>query len=156
MTKLLIVYGTTEGQTRKIAEWVGARTQEIGHSATVHDSASAPAELDVSAYDAVFVAASVHQGRYQASLVHFVKDNLGSLQDRPTTFLSVSLSSVLDEGKDEAQEYIDSFLAETGWRPTRSEPVAGAQSRSRKFEQCAKWIFCLTAGTVLPANQELR
>ena len=29
-----------------------------------------------------------------------------------------------------------------------------AQSRSRKSAQDAKWSFCLTAGTLLPANQE--
>ena len=31
---------------------------------------------------------------------------------------------------------------------------AGKQSRSRKSRQCDKWIFCLTAGTFLPAHQE--
>jgi hypothetical protein len=29
------------------------------------------------------------------------------------------------------------------------------QSRFRKFEQMVKWIFWLTAGTILPAHQEL-
>jgi hypothetical protein len=28
------------------------------------------------------------------------------------------------------------------------------ESRSRKSAQDAKWSFCLTAGTLLPANQE--
>ncbi|MET4350068.1 hypothetical protein ABIC07_009600, partial [Bradyrhizobium sp. RT9a] len=27
-------------------------------------------------------------------------------------------------------------------------------SRLRKFEQVDKWSFCLTAGTLVPANQE--
>jgi hypothetical protein len=30
------------------------------------------------------------------------------------------------------------------------------QSRLRKFEQIDKWSFCLTAGTLVPANQERR
>jgi len=30
------------------------------------------------------------------------------------------------------------------------------QSRLRKFEQVDKWSFCLTAGTLVPANQERR
>ncbi|MGF6313721.1 hypothetical protein ABIB76_007913, partial [Bradyrhizobium sp. i1.12.3] len=29
-------------------------------------------------------------------------------------------------------------------------------SRLRKFEQVGKWSFCLTAGTLVPANQERR
>ncbi len=32
----------------------------------------------------------------------------------------------------------------------------GPQSRLRKFEQVDKWSFCLTAGTLMPANQERR
>ncbi len=30
------------------------------------------------------------------------------------------------------------------------------ESRLRKFEQVDKWSFCLTAGTLMPANQERR
>ncbi|WOH52504.1 hypothetical protein [Bradyrhizobium sp. sBnM-33] len=30
------------------------------------------------------------------------------------------------------------------------------ESRLRKFEQVDKWSFCLTAGTLVPANQERR
>ena len=30
----------------------------------------------------------------------------------------------------------------------------GVQSRPQEFEQDAKWSFCLTAGTLCPANQE--
>ena len=35
------------------------------------------------------------------------------------------------------------------------QEVLGIESRFRKFEQMVKWIFCLTSGPVLPANQEL-
>jgi hypothetical protein len=30
------------------------------------------------------------------------------------------------------------------------------KSRLRTFEQVDKWSFCLTAGTLVPANQERR
>lgn len=124
--KVLIVYGTTEGQTRKISEWIAERIRRIGHDAEPHDSASLSADLDVGGYDAVIVAASVHQHSYQSSLVHFVKEHLAQLQVNPTAFLSVSLSSVLDEDQREAQGYVDQFLTETGWHPTQTELVAGA------------------------------
>ena len=42
-----------------------------------------------------------------------------------------------------------------GNRVYRVVPSGGARSNSRpKFEQCDKWSFCLTAGTLCPANQE--
>lgn len=124
--KVLIVYGTTEGQTRKISKRIVERIREVGHDAELDDSTSLPADLDVGAYDAVIVAASVHAYRYQSSLVHFVKEHREQLQAKPTAFLSVSLSSVLEEDQHEAQAYVDQFLTETSWRPTRTELVAGA------------------------------
>jgi hypothetical protein len=39
-------------------------------------------------------------------------------------------------------------------RPVSPEPVQ--ESRSRKSAQGDKWSFCLTAGTLCPANQERR
>lgn len=124
--KVLVVYGTTEGQTRKISERIAARVGEIGHDAQLIDSTSLPEDLDVDAYDAVILAASVHQHRHQASVVHFVKEHLEHLQKKPTAFLSVGLVLVIEEDQQEAQEYVDQFLAETGWQPTQTELVAGA------------------------------
>lgn len=50
--KVLIVCGTTEGQTRKMSERIVVRIREIGHDAERHDSTSLPTDLDVGAYDA--------------------------------------------------------------------------------------------------------
>jgi len=124
--KFLIVYGTTEGQTRKISARIAEGIREGGHDAELYDSTSLPPDLDVDAHDAVIVAASVHQHLYQSSLVHFVKEHREQLQAKPTAFLSVSLASVLEEDKQEAQEYVDQFVTETGWRPTKTELVGGA------------------------------
>ena len=58
---VLIVYGTTEGQTRKIAEWTAKRIRERGHQAKLLDSAALESDLDLDSYDAIMIAASVHQ-----------------------------------------------------------------------------------------------
>jgi menaquinone-dependent protoporphyrinogen IX oxidase len=44
-------------------------------------------------------------------------------------FLSVSLSAAFDEGLGEAQECIARFIEQTGWTPSVSLPVAGAQPK---------------------------
>ena len=123
---ILVVYGTTEGQTRKIAERIVERIGEHGPSAELLDSISLPRDLDVGAYDAMIVAGSVHQHRHQASVVHFVSEHLKQLNTKPTAFVSVSLAAELEEDEREAQGYVDRFLAETGWRPTETVLVAGA------------------------------
>ena len=124
--KILIVYGTTEGQTRKISMHMEKCIEENGHIAVLHDSTSFPIALNVAAYDAVIVAASLHQNRYQAPIVQFIEENLEVLTDRPTAFISVSLSAVFDDDREDAQKCLDMLLDQTGWAPTRTEHVAGA------------------------------
>jgi menaquinone-dependent protoporphyrinogen oxidase len=123
--RILIAYGTTEGQTRKIAKAVAVRVQELGHDAHLFDTASLEA-VDIVAYDKVLVAASVHHERHQGSVEVFVMTSLAELQNRPTLFLSVSLAAAFPEGVPDAQRYADAFLDSTGWKPTTSLLVAGA------------------------------
>jgi len=124
--RILIVYGTSEGQTRKIAEAVATRIHELGHEVHLYDSASSPAELHVDSYDKIIIAASVHQQRHQESVEDFVTAKLAELQKRPTLFVSVSLSAAFSEGMTEARSYVEAFLVDTGWTPIQTLLVAGA------------------------------
>jgi menaquinone-dependent protoporphyrinogen oxidase len=123
--RILIAYGTSEGQTRKIAKTVAARLLELGHDAPFVDTAGLE-ESNVGSYDKIIVAASVHQQRHQESVEVFVIANLAELQKKPTLFLSVSLSAAFPDGISEAQSYADNFLVSTGWKPTQSLLIAGA------------------------------
>jgi menaquinone-dependent protoporphyrinogen oxidase len=123
--RILIAYGTSEGQTRKIAKAVAARLNELGHDAHLFDTAS-PETMHVESYDKIIIAGSVHQQRHQESVEVFVVAGLAELQTKPTLFLSVSLSAAFPDGLAEAQRYVDDFLVITGWKPTRSLLIAGA------------------------------
>jgi menaquinone-dependent protoporphyrinogen oxidase len=123
--KILIAYGTSEGQTRTIARAVAARVHELGHDAHLYDTASLE-DIHVDSYEKIVVAGSVHHQHHQESVEVFVMASLAELQKRPTLFLSVSLSAAFSEGMSEAQSYVDAFLVSTGWKPTQSLLVAGA------------------------------
>lgn len=135
--RVLIAYGTTEGQTRKIAEHVAGRLGAGGHAAELFDSARPPADPQIADFDAVVVIASIHQQAHPAHVARFVQAHLDPLQLKPSLFMSVSLSAAFDESRAEAQAYVDRFLADTGWQPTRTHLVAGALLRSQYdyFEQ---------------------
>lgn len=123
---VLVLYSSTEGQTKKIAERVAAQVVAAGQSATTYDMGSEQKPPSVAAYDAVIVAASVHQGFHQESATNFVAAQRDNLKTRQSAFISVSLSAAMADGKDEAQSYVDRFSEATGWKPNACLLAAGA------------------------------
>ena len=128
MLSFLVLYGTGEGQTAKVADRVVAVLGERGHDATAVDVATAPADLAVSDYDAVVVGSSIHAGTHGVAVREFVDANRAVLDERPTAFVQVCLSSATDdpERNAEAAGYVEAFVAATGWEPDRVVSVGGA------------------------------
>lgn len=123
---VLIVYGTTEGQTRKIAEWIESHVRQRGHKAELRDSASVDSGLGLERFDAFIVAASVHHEYHQESVRDFVMAHRQVLEAKPSAFISVSLSVVLEGAQPEAQKYVETFFSATGWRPAKTLLLGGA------------------------------
>lgn len=124
--KVLIAYATTEGQTRKIAEKVASQIHGLGHVAELVDMERGHRSIKVDDFNAIIVAASVHQHDYQDAIEVFVAACRSALNAKPTMFLSVSLSAAFEEGLSEAKECIIKFIEQAGWRPSVSLPIAGA------------------------------
>ncbi|WP_108683402.1 flavodoxin domain-containing protein [Methyloceanibacter sp. wino2] len=123
---VLIVYGTTEGQTRKIAERVAKDVSDRGHSVEVHDAGESDAHVDLNAFQAVVVAGSVHQEQHQKAIKNFATAHSEQLNARPSAFISVSFSAALDDTRPEAQRYVDQFVELTGWQPRMTLLLGGA------------------------------
>lgn len=147
MATVLVLYATTEGHTRKIAEEISNQIRELGHTPAVLDSTAAEAgRIRSAAHDAAFVLGSVHQGKHQASLVHWVKEHREELRRMPSAFVSVSLAAAGADPDDqaEAQRYIDEFLRETDWAPDETTRVAGALLYS-KYDFLKRLVMKLIA-----------
>lgn len=125
--KFLIVYATTDGQTRKIARFCADQCVAAGHAVEMLAAGDAGG-LVLSRFDGVVLAGSVHAGGFQKSLAQFAKDNAVALNARPSLFLPVSLSAAGTDAKDWAglTACVVAFEAETGWAPTQTAHVAGA------------------------------
>lgn len=123
---ILFAYGTTEGQTKKIAHHVEATLKSDGHSCTTHSCDETRDVPDVATFDAVIIAGSVHQKRHQPEITAFIEGQHAALASKPGAFISVSLSITDPDGKAEAQQYVDDFVTETGWTPTATHLAAGA------------------------------
>jgi flavodoxin len=135
MPSLLIVYGTSEGQTRKIARRMAERATERGHRVEIHDAATLPAGLNPAAFGAAVIAGSIHTGRYQAAITQFVRRHLQALQSMPSAFVSVSLSAAGDaEDREDAQACAERFLPRpAGARPRPTSPRAPSASPGTAF-----------------------
>ncbi len=133
MTHILIVYGTTDGHTRKIAQVLAENLRAQFCSVDVVDAAGMLRRLSPESYDGVIVAASVHIGDYQRTVANWVRKHAQMLNLLPTAFLSVSLA-VLEQGTKPRQEVLRimrRFLERCGWRPTITKMVAGALPYTR-------------------------
>jgi len=100
--------------------------EKAGHSCHLHDCADVHNAPDPGDFQAVIVAGSVHQRRHQEKVADFVKSHLRTLKALPGAFVSVSLSIIMDDGRDEAESYVTDFTAETGWYPQHVHMAAGA------------------------------
>ena len=123
MAKILIPYGTSEGQTARIADYISDVLQAHGHQADTLDLRHADHDLP-DGYDAVIVGASVHAGKHEGYVADFVRRNLPALQDLPAALFSVSLSAHGDP--EDAEKYVAEFEDSTGWRPDKVAMFGGA------------------------------
>ncbi|MGD2131380.1 MAG: flavodoxin domain-containing protein [Maricaulaceae bacterium] len=141
MSRVLVVYGTTEGQARKIAEFVADGLTRRFDDVTLIDAANVPKDFHVEGYAAAFIAASVHMAKHNAAATHFAKKHAAALTSTPSALISVSLHAYGGEPEDleEARQYADNFSAETGWLPKAVHYAAGAL-RFAHYDFFKRWI----------------
>jgi menaquinone-dependent protoporphyrinogen oxidase len=125
---ILIIYGSLEGQTRKISERIAALLQNKGHQATALSSEHLPADFQVETFDAVIIGGPVHMGKYPSHLRKFVTRSRNWLNEMPTAFFTVcmAINSEHTKSREQAIHYGKSFLKQTGWQPALTETFAGA------------------------------
>lgn len=132
MSRILVLYATTEGHTAKIAQAVAQRLRGTGHTVELHRADTVPAGLDPATHDGVIIGASIHYGHHPKHLHAFIRRHRAALASRPAAFFSVSLSGGGPGAKPEAaRRYLETFLRQTGWRPRQTASFAGALQYSR-------------------------
>ena len=123
MARIYIPYGTVEGQTAQIADFIADLIRSHGHQAETADLKHSGDTLP-DGYDGVIVAASVHVGKHEGQVTDFVKKNRGELERLPSALVSVSMAAHGDA--ETAEGYVEKFEQDTGWRPAQVGLFAGA------------------------------
>jgi menaquinone-dependent protoporphyrinogen oxidase len=135
-----MLYGTTDGQTGKIARELGAILRTCGHDTDVIEASEAI--VDPAGYDGVLVAASVRAGKYQKQVRRWVRAHAPSLRGKPTAFVSVCLAVLQkdDAVQRELTRIMQQFFTETGWQPDQTTTVAGALKYTR-YNLLVRWFM---------------
>lgn len=128
---LLIVYASSYGQTERIAKRLAEVARREGASVTLASADALRSPLHPAAFERIVVAGSVKWGKHQRSIVRFVRCNLPALTAADTNFVSVSGAAGSEHGQAQAREYVDVFLARTGWKPAAVTLFAGGLAFSK-------------------------
>jgi menaquinone-dependent protoporphyrinogen oxidase len=141
MPRVLILYGTSDGHTRSIAQAIAEPLTLGGIGVDVIRAGTL--EPILREYDAIIVAASVHGGRYQKAVEQWVRAHAPEFGAKPTAFVSVSLA-VLQHGDSKVMGDLDAivtrFLEATAWQPGAIKHVAGALLYTR-YSIFKRWIM---------------
>lgn len=141
MKRVLIVYGTSEGQTEKIAQMIANTLAQAGvHTRVVRAGVNHAAVQD---FDGIIVAASVHIGRYQKPVIAWVRAHAHEFGARPTAFVSVCLGVLQKDDPKVAADLeaiVQGFCEATGWRPGAVKQVAGALLYTR-YSFFTRWMM---------------
>jgi len=138
MVRLLVVYGSTYGQTDRVAHRIGAVLSGLGHVVDIHRADKLPEALRLASYDGFVVAASVLMGQHQKYVRDFVRQNATLLNEAPSAFVSVCGAGRNNPA--EAKGYIDALLRETGWRPRVATSFTGAVAYTR-YRWWLRWYL---------------
>lgn len=139
--QVLIVYGTSYGQTAKIAARIEAGLLRRGHSPTVINAAQASSP-PLKQFDGVIVGASLIARGHQKPIEQFIRSRVRELRTMPTAFFSVSASagSKYAASRAAAERVCDQFLTHMGWQPELRICIAGAINYTR-YNPLLRWYM---------------
>ncbi|TKB46976.1 menaquinone-dependent protoporphyrinogen IX dehydrogenase [Ferrimonas sediminicola] len=125
MRRILILYSTVDGQTRKIAQRIQSRLEATENQVQLAEIDHPP--KDMTGFDTLVVGASIRYGHYRPAVLTFVRDNLGLLERKRSAFFSVNLVARKPEKSSaDSNPYVAKFLKLVPWRPQLLDVFAGS------------------------------
>lgn len=124
--RLLILYLTRDGQTRKIAEQLA---QDSGAETTLLSLRDHPnlTEADLDLFDTIVIGASIRYGHFDPLLEQFIARNHAVLNRKKSAFFSVNLTArKANRNTPQTNTYTRKLLAKIAWQPDVAEVFAGA------------------------------
>ncbi len=125
MSRILIVYSTTDGHTLKICSRLKEWLEQEGHEVeliVVEDAGGAELE----AADKVVIGASIRYGKHGKQTYQFIARYGEVLDQKPNAFFSVNVvARKPNRDTPETNPYLRRFLTQISWKPRELAVFAG-------------------------------
>ena len=145
---LLIIYSSTDGQTKIICEKIINNLKNSNNVELV--SLDQAMNLDLSKFNKIVIGASIRYGRHSGDLYKFIKFNKDILEQKETAFFSVNVvARKIEKSDPETNPYIKKFLKISNWKPRKIAVFAGKVDypKYRFFDKyIIKLIMFITKG----------
>ncbi len=124
MDKILIVYSTTDGHTRKICERLQQVIEQQGQQVQLLPVEEPHPEL--SQFDKIVVGGSIRYGKHSKLIYTFINNNQQLLESKPNAFFSVNVVARKPEkAQPETNPYLQKFLGQISWQPKQLAVFGG-------------------------------
>jgi len=124
MKSTLIIYSSTDGQTKNICSRIGEFFSSDTSSKIM--SISEATSDDLKKYDQIIIGASIRYGKHKKELFEFIDTNLNELTKKNNAFFSVNVVARKPEkNTPETNLYMQKFLLKTSWVPQKLAVFAG-------------------------------
>jgi menaquinone-dependent protoporphyrinogen oxidase len=125
MAKILIMYATTDGQTKKICLRLKQVIEQHAHQVTMVSIHDEP-EYDPTPFDKIVIGASIRYGKHSSQIVNFIERHRSLLESKSTASFSVNVVARKPEkSHPENNPYLQKFLLRISWRPRVLAVFAG-------------------------------
>lgn len=130
MNNIGIVYSTTDGQTKKITEFLLARLNKEDSRVSLFNISDF--SENILNFDVLVIGASIRYGKHSEQIMKFINDHQAELEKIHTAFFSVNLvARKSDKDRAETNPYVIKFLASINWKPDAVDVFAGCLDYSK-------------------------
>ena len=125
MSRILVLYSSTDGHTRCIGERLQQVMSAQGHATTLRALGQADA-LDLTAFDGIVIGASIRYGKHRPEVAQFIRRHQALLERKRNAFFSVNIVARKPEkSRPESNPYLLKFLRQISWKPQLTAVFAG-------------------------------
>ena len=148
--KILIIYSSTDGHTKKICEVIKENLINKGelHLTSIENVSG----TNVQFYDYIIIGASIRYGKHNRKVFDFIEKNLNIIENKKNAFFSVNVVARKNEkNTPETNPYIKKFLSKTRWKPKKLGVFAGKvdyPNYSFINKQIIRFIMFITKGPI--------